>query len=225
MIKIYGKSKKEVVGFLIDKELNSSDVTVSGNCLDISVDISNGNYEDIIKLLENEYKGNIYAYKDIDLAEVFADLAITNNIKFSIAESLTGGMIADKLVGISGVSSVFTEGIVCYSNESKMKRLFVKGATLEQHGAVSKEVAREMVIGQNDYGVRLSMSTTGIAGPGGGTIDKPVGLTYIGTRFDDDIAVSRYVFQGDRLTVRKSAANVCIGNAIQMMKRHLNIKL
>lgn len=123
------------------------------------------------------------------------------------AESCTGGMIASTIVDVPGASDCFNEGYVTYSNEAKMKNLGVKDSTLLAHGAVSFETAMEMAKGvrkkaKADFG----LSSTGIAGPGGGSPKKPVGLVYIGCAYgDDDCIVKELHLKGDRTTVRTAA--------------------
>ncbi len=129
-----------------------------------------------------------------------------NHMSVSVAESCTGGMISSTLVSFPGVSSVFNEGYITYSNDAKVKNLGVSKETLERVGAVSEETAREMATGvrsvaEADFG----LATTGIAGPDGGTEEKPVGLVYIGCASRDKSTVKRYVFEGDRQAVREQA--------------------
>lgn len=136
-------------------------------------------------------------------------------LTISTAESCTGGMIASKLIEVPGISENFIEGIVSYSNEAKIKRLKVKKETLEKYGAVSEEVAREMLAGlKTDIGI----STTGIAGPGGGTKDKPVGLVYIGIKVKDEVRVFRRELKGDRNKIRQRAMMHALYNLLKILK-------
>ena len=136
-------------------------------------------------------------------------------LTISTAESCTGGMIASKLIEVPGISTNFIEGIVSYSNEAKIKRLKVKKETLEKYGAVSEEVAREMLAGlKTDVGI----STTGIAGPGGGTKDKPVGLVYIGIKVKDEVKVFRRELKGDRNKIRQRAMMHALYNLLKILK-------
>ena len=136
-------------------------------------------------------------------------------LTISTAESCTGGMIASKLIEVPGISTNFIEGIVSYSNEAKIKRLKVKKETLEKYGAVSEEVAREMLAGlKTDVGI----STTGIAGPDGGTKDKPVGLVYIGIRVKDEVKVFRRELKGDRNKIRQRAMMHALYNLLKILK-------
>ena len=136
-------------------------------------------------------------------------------LTISTAESCTGGMIASKLIEVPGISENFIEGIVSYSNEAKIKRLKVKKETLEKYGAVSEEVAREMLAGlKTDVGI----STTGIAGPGGGTKDKPVGLVYIGIKVKDEVKIFRRELKGDRNKIRQRAMMHALYNLLKILK-------
>ena len=137
-------------------------------------------------------------------------------LTISTAESCTGGMIASKLIEVPGISTNFIEGIVSYSNEAKIKRLKVKKETLEKYGAVSEEVAREMLAGlKTDVGI----STTGIAGPGGGTKDKPVGLVYIGIKVKDEVKIFRRELKGDRNKIRQRAMMHALYNLLKILSK------
>ena len=136
-------------------------------------------------------------------------------LTISTAESCTGGMIASKLIEVPGISENFIEGIVSYSNEAKIKRLKLKKETLEKYGAVSEEVAREMLAGLN---TDIGISTTGIAGPGGGTKNKPVGLVYIGIKVKDEVKIFRRELKGDRNKIRQRAMMHALYNLLKILK-------
>ena len=136
-------------------------------------------------------------------------------LTISTAESCTGGMIASKLIEVPGISKNFIESIVSYSNEAKIKRLKVKKETLEKYGAVSEEVAREMLAGLN---TDIGISTTGIAGPGGGTKDKPVGLVYIGIKVKDEVKIFKRELKGDRNKIRQRAMMHALYNLLKILK-------
>jgi nicotinamide-nucleotide amidase len=123
------------------------------------------------------------------------------------AESCTGGMIATQLTEFAGSSEVFERGFVTYSNQAKMDCLGVSAETLDSFGAVSADTAEEMALGALRHSMAdLAVSVTGIAGPSGGTIDKPVGLVFIGVVGRNTPAlVNKYVFSGDRSKVREQA--------------------
>ena len=127
----------------------------------------------------------VYSCDDEDLINVVGKLLLEKNISVSCVESCTGGLFAGTLTGIDGISKVFDRGLVTYSNEAKTEELGVNKATLDKFGAVSAETALEMVEGlQNKTGADLCISVTGIAGPEGGTAEKPVGLVYIGISYN-----------------------------------------
>ena len=141
------------------------------------------------------------------------------NLKIASAESCTGGLLSALFTEIPGSSKAFERSFVTYSNAAKIEMLGVKKSTLENFGAVSEEVAKEMAIGvikNSQSGV--SVAITGIAGPNGGSAEKPVGLVYIATCADKKISVRKFYFSGDRSEIRKStliAALEMIENATQ----------
>ncbi|NLZ47739.1 MAG: nicotinamide-nucleotide amidohydrolase family protein [Clostridiales bacterium] len=137
------------------------------------------------------------------IEKVVGELLVNKKMTISTAESCTGGLISATLVNYPGISAVLTHGIVTYSNEAKMQLLGVSEKTLEKYGAVSEETAREMVEGLIKLtGTRVGISVTGIAGPGGGSKEKPVGLVYAGLYIDGKVEVKKFNFSGDRQEVR-----------------------
>jgi nicotinamide-nucleotide amidase len=140
----------------------------------------------------------------LDQARSLLALMDAKGMTLATAESCTGGLIAAALTAIAGSSSVVMGGFVTYANDAKHKMVGVRQESLAQHGAVSEEVAREMAEGARDRaGVSLALSCTGIAGPGGATPGKPVGLVFIGcAREGAPTIVERHVFPGDRAAVR-----------------------
>ncbi len=127
--------------------------------------------------------------------------------KVAVAESCTGGLVAAQLVSVPGVSDLFQEGVVCYANQSKMNRLGVSPETLATHGAVSAQTAGEMARGLlGTSGADVAVSTTGIAGPGGGTPEKPVGLVYVGVASPLGVFTHELHLTGDREHIRTMAA-------------------
>ena len=136
--------------------------------------------------------------------------------KISLAESCTGGLIADHFVRLAGVSEVFYEGIVSYDNEAKKKRLGVQKQTLDNDGAVSENTAREMLLGLS---TEVAISTTGIAGPGGGSNEKPVGLVYIGIRVLDKTYVIKKIFHGNRQQIRQRTVLEALVSLFQILTK------
>jgi nicotinamide-nucleotide amidase len=142
--------------------------------------------EDMIKKVNVKIGKYVYSYDDEEYFQVVGKKLIDRNITFSCAESCTGGLFAMTMTEVPGISAVFDRGFVTYSNKAKMEELGVKSETLEKYGAVSEETAIEMAEGVRKVtGSRLCVSVTGIAGPDGGTEEKPVGLVYICAILDD----------------------------------------
>lgn len=148
-----------------------------------------------------ESMGNyVYGYDDQELEDALARLLTETKTTVAVAESCTGGLLANKLTNISGSSEYFERGVVTYSNQSKMDILGVAEEILEKHGAVSPETAEAMAEGVRKIsGADFGVSTTGIAGPSGGTKEKPVGLVYIGISTGKETYSKRLLFFKDRL--------------------------
>ncbi len=152
------------------------------------------------------------------IEEVLGKMLIDRGLTLSSAESCTGGLISSTLISYPGISEVFTEGAVTYSNEAKIRRLNVKKETLDKYGAVSEQVAIEMAEGiAKTSRTNIGIATTGIAGPGGGTAEKPVGLVYIGICIKGKAYARRYIFNGNREDVR----NLATMSALDMVKREV----
>ena len=181
-------------------------ITVSGDDKAECEDLIRKQLDEIEKRV-GEY---IYLVGDEDISStqtemntVVANLLIENKFTISIAESLTGGKISSMLVEKSGISEALLEGVVCYSNKSKIDTLGVREETLEKFGAVSEDVAKEMVLGvAKRLGADFAVATTGIAGPNSDGSGKPVGLVYIGIYAQGDISVKECLFTGDRELIR-----------------------
>ena len=172
----------------------------------------------VINRIYDILKDNIYAMGDTTIENVVAKELIDKGITISTAESCTGGLLAGRLINYPGISSVFMEGAVTYSNESKMKRLGVKESTLEKYGAVSKETALEMAEGiAKASNTDIGLSTTGIAGPDGGTDEKPVGLVFVGLYINGNTYVKKLHLTGDRENIR----NRTVIYSLDFLRRHL----
>lgn len=137
----------------------------------------------------------------------------------STAESCTGGLIAHRLTNIAGSSAYVMGGVVAYANEIKMALLNIREDTLIEHGAVSEPVAWQMATNVRAiFGTTYSLSVTGIAGPGGGTTDKPVGLTYIGcANGKGEVVVQRHIWTGDREANKASSAEAALKLLLEML--------
>lgn len=150
-----------------------------------------------------------------NIETIVCELLLERKMKVATAESCTGGLISKKITSVSGASGCFDLGVVTYSNEQKHKILGVKNETLDEFGAVSQETALEMCKGVKGLsGADFGISVTGIAGPTGGTPEKPVGTVWIGICGENLHTAQRFVFDGDRETVRESTAN----QALEMVK-------
>lgn len=142
----------------------------------------------------------------------------SQNLTLATAESCTGGLIAHTLTNISGSSDYFERGVVSYSNKSKIELLGVPESLLTEYGAVSEQVAKAMAEGiRNNSKVDIGIATTGIAGPTGGTKDKPVGLVYIAVSTQEETYVKKFLFNGDRLQNKESGCDA----ALNMLYDHL----
>ena len=174
--------------------------------------------EEVEKEIRKRLGDFIYGEGDITLEEVVVKLLIEKGITIAVAESCTGGMISARIVNVPGVSKVFKEGIIAYSNESKIKRLNISEETLKKYGAVSKECALEMARNVALIsGADIGLSSTGIAGPEGGTSDKPVGLVYLGLYMNGVENYKELKLSGDRNRIRLYTTI----NALDFLRRHI----
>lgn len=152
------------------------------------------------------------------LEKVVVESLIRRKLTLAIAESCTGGLIANRITDVPGCSAAFLTGVVSYSNEAKKELLGVPQELLDKHGAVSEEVARAMAEGTRRVSeADVGLSTTGIAGPDGGTPTKPVGLVYIAVATDKATVVQRHQFAGGRLDIKQRASQT----ALDMLRTHL----
>ena len=159
----------------------------------------------VVKELKKRFGENIFATDESKtLEEAVIDLLKEKDLKLSLAESLTGGMIAQRIVNVSGASDVFGYGFVTYSNNAKHKCLGVKKSTLKEKGAVSAKCAREMAKGAcKESGADISISVTGLAGPGGGTKETPVGTVFMGCCYEGRTIAKEFHFTGNRMRIRE----------------------
>lgn len=155
------------------------------------------------------------------IVEQLASLLIQKNKKLAVAESCTGGWIAKVLTDLAGSSVWFERGFVTYSNEAKREMLAVSEATLERYGAVSQETVVEMATGAIDNShANFSLSVSGIAGPGGGSVVKPVGLVWFAWADHKQIMSSKQkIFSGDRDEVRKQAVIYALAELLKLLEK------
>ena len=172
----------------------------------------------VVKEIKKRLGNAVYSVKDETLEMAVVRLLEKYGLTVTTAESCTGGMLAARLVNVPGVSEVFREGFITYSNKAKKKILDVNKATLRKYGAVSKEVAKEMATGgvfATDADVCVAI--TGLAGPDGATEEKPVGLVYIACYMKDKVTVEKYQFKGNRNKIREQS----VVKALDLLRRSI----
>lgn len=156
---------------------------------------------------------------DKDILDKVSNLLKQKNYTVATAESCTGGLIAHTLTNISGSSDYFDRGIISYSNNAKIELLGVSEDILKEYGAVSEQVAKVMAEGvRTKSNVDIGIATTGIAGPTGGTNEKPVGLVYIGISTADNTVVKKFNFLGDRLQNKEETCNAALNMLLDILK-------
>ncbi|BFU96614.1 MAG: CinA-like protein [Nitrospira sp.] len=161
----------------------------------------------------------LYAEGPESMEEVVGRLLTSQHKTVAVAESCTGGLIGHRLTQVPGSSAYVDRGVICYSNQAKIDLLGVPPSLIERHGAVSAEVASAMAQGMRERsGVSVALSVTGIAGPGGATATKPVGLVYLGLDAEDGRSIAKeYRFSGDRTVVKQRASQA----ALDVLRRWL----
>lgn len=170
----------------------------------------------VVKELKQRFDNAVYTTDDgVTLEKAVVDLLQANDLTVTCAESCTGGMLSARLVNIPGVSDYFKLGVVTYSNKAKRRMLGVKKATLQKYGAVSVETAEEMAKGAaNQMKADVAVAITGIAGPDGGTKEKPVGTVCIACSVKGKTVVRKYCFSGNRTKIRESS----VAEALVLMR-------
>ncbi len=153
--------------------------------------------------LHKRFGIRLYAEGDTNIAEVTCKKLLEKNLTIAVAESCTGGLLSSGFVDFDGISRVFLEGDVAYSNGAKIRSLGVKPETLEKHGAVSAETAMEMARGiAEKNNSHIGLSTTGVAGPSGGTEEKPVGTVFLGMYYKGEVKAKQIYHAGNRERIR-----------------------
>ena len=167
----------------------------------------------MVKELKNRFGNNIYTTdENITLEKAVVDLLAANHLTVTTVESCTGGMLSSRLVDVPGASEIFKSGYVTYSNKAKKKLVGVKKSSLDKYGAVSEVVAKEMAKGAALFSkADVTVAITGIAGPDGGTEEKPVGLVYIACQVCGTMTVKEYHFKGNRTKIRESSVASALG--------------
>jgi nicotinamide-nucleotide amidase len=183
-----------------------------------SVDEAEHNIRDVESKLRSKAEKYIYAIGDRELEEVIGTLLKERKLTLAIAESCTGGLIADRITNISGCSEYFERGMIIYSNKSKIHELGVPSDFFKQYGTVSRQVAEAMAFSiRTKSNTDIGISTTGIAGPTGGSAEKPVGLVWIGYSDKDETFAVQFNFGGERRIIKERAAQA----ALELVRRRM----
>ena len=169
-------------------------------------------------MLRERLGARIYGTGDDPIELVVGRLLRERGLTLSVAESCTGGLLGQRVTAVGGASDYFLGGVIAYADDAKIEQLGVSPATLAAHGAVSEQTAQEMARGVAERtGSDTAISITGIAGPTGGTEDKPVGLVWTAVVLGDVVRTRRYVFPGDRAEVRERAAQMGLALLYEML--------
>jgi len=228
-LRIFGIGESATEDRIIDLVDSQSNPTIAPYAKDGEVTLritarypKDGPHEDIIEPVVEEIRKRfgdaVYSDDNSSLPEVAARLLLEKKKTVSVAESCTGGLLSAKLTDIPGISAVFERCIVTYSNRSKVEELGVRQETLDKYGAVSNETAREMAEGiRRVSGSDIGVSITGIAGPGGGSAEKPVGTVYIALADKNGSKAQKLELWGGRERIR----NVACLHTFDMIRRYL----
>jgi len=173
---------------------------------------------DVANRVKDKLGDNVFGEDNQMMEQVIGSMLLSSHRTIALAESCTGGLVSDRITDISGSSDYFLGGVVSYSNHLKIDLLGVLSDDLKKYGAVSAPVAEQMAQGvrelvNSDYGIGI----TGIAGPTGATVEKPVGLVYIGLASKDDVYSKEFRFVGDRTSIKRWASQ----SALDMLRREL----
>ncbi|MDQ3669119.1 MAG: nicotinamide-nucleotide amidohydrolase family protein [Actinomycetota bacterium] len=213
ILRFFGPSESAVARALVEAggELPGLDVTVCAHDLEIAVDVfvaagREREADSLVDALRNRFGGDLFALDQRSAAEIVLDLCRVRRLTLATAESCTGGLVGARLTAVPGSSDVYVGGVVAYADAVKARQLRVPEEVLERHGAVSAETAAAMAAGARvEFGANLAVSVTGIAGPGGATPEKPVGLVFCHAEAPDGELSLRIELPGGREEVRERA--------------------
>lgn len=195
--------------------------------VDIGVSVTTNSHDELTKIKKKIHKiimdsniaDNIWHIGNESIEEVIITEAKAKNLKIGFAESCTGGLCGSRITDVSGSSSVFWGSIVSYSNDVKMKTLEVTAETLKNHGAVSEQTAKEMASGVlKEMQVDIAVTTTGIAGPGGGSAEKPVGTVGIGVAYKDICKAKIFNPKGNRKVLKRKFSDLAMMNLLRAIR-------
>jgi nicotinamide-nucleotide amidase len=226
VLRFFGPSESAVARALAEAgaEGNGLEVTVCARDLEIHVDIfaepgAETRAEALDDALRASFADSLFAVDDERaVEELVLESSRAVGLTLATAESCTGGLVGARLTDVPGASEAYLGGVIAYSDEAKRAELDVPDEILLEHGAVSEETAAAMAVGaRRRFGADVGVAVTGIAGPGGGTAEKPVGLVFISVESPDGASTRRFELPGDREAVRSRAT----GLALHMLRRLL----
>jgi nicotinamide-nucleotide amidase len=214
VLRLFGVSESSVAKALADAggDGDGVDVTICAREFELHIDLfvqpgADARAEELERAFEEAAGKYVFSRDERSTAELVVDLLRERGLTLATAESCTGGLVATRITDVPGSSDVFVGSVVAYADSVKRDRLGVPGEVLATHGAVSAETAAAMATGAREaLSADVAVSVTGVAGPGGGTAEKPVGLVYLHAVGPDGELARRLDFPGDRETIRLRAA-------------------
>jgi nicotinamide-nucleotide amidase len=203
------------------------EATICARAFEIHVDLlvqpgAAGRADELAGSLRRKLERHLFSEDEREVAEIVLDLCRERGLTLAAAESCTGGLVSARLTAVAGSSDVFRGGVVAYANDVKESELGVRHEILERHGAVSAEAARAMAEGVRDrLGADVGVAVTGVAGPGGGSEEKPVGLVFVHAVGPDGEEARRTELPGDREMIRGRATAASLHLARRLLQnRH-----
>ena len=227
VLRFFGASESAVAQALADAggDGDGVEATICARDFEIHVDLvvepgSEERGKQLAAALRRPLEAYLFAEDERSVAELVLELSRERGYRLGTAESCTGGLVAARLSDVAGASDVLAGGVVAYANDVKTAELGVSAALLEEHGAVSAEVAEAMAAGVRDrLGVDVGIAVTGVAGPGGGTPEKPVGLVHFHVQAPEGSVGRQFSLPGDRATIRSRATVSALHLARRVLTR------
>jgi nicotinamide-nucleotide amidase len=196
-------------------------LTVTGKTRELADKLIGDAEKELVEAINAHFENAVYGFDHDTMEQAVAELLFKSGETIATAESCTGGLIAHRLTNVAGSSRYFLQGFTTYSNESKIRELSIPAGLIGAHGAVSEEVAKALASGVRERaGADIGLSTTGIAGPTGGTETKPVGLVYIGLATEKETRVVKPLllpYPLDRLTFKERTSQA----ALDILRKYL----
>jgi nicotinamide-nucleotide amidase len=222
VLRFFGASESEIARALEDEHVPGVDVTICAHDFEIVVEVF-GDGEGVVRALRERVGRHLFAEDERPVAELVLEACRDRGWTLATAESCTGGMVAERITEISGASDAFVGAVVAYANEVKARELSVPEEVLREHGAVSAETAAAMARGVRErLGADVAIAVTGIAGPDGGSPEKPVGLVYIHAETPERSHGTDFVYGADRDSIRRRAtvAGLHLARRVLTQNRH-----